>query len=52
MISSSSMIRIVVIARNTPVILYENGIPEPGTGAPHRAGREDQVFPAVAMKKS
>jgi hypothetical protein len=29
------------MARNTSVILYENGIPEPGTGTPHHAGRED-----------
>ena len=52
MIASSSMIRIVAMARNTPVILYENGIPEPCTDAPHRAEREDSVFQAMAMKKS
>jgi hypothetical protein len=38
--------------KNTPVILHENGIPEPGTGAPQHAGGEDQVFPAMVMKKS
>jgi hypothetical protein len=46
------MIRIVAMARNTSVFLYENGIPEPDTGAPHHAGREDHAFPAMVMKKS
>jgi hypothetical protein len=46
------MIRIVAMARNTPVILYENGIPQPGTAAPRCAEREDQALQAMVMKKS
>jgi hypothetical protein len=46
------MIKIVAMARNTPVILDENDLPSPDTGAPHHTGREDQAFLGMVLKQS